>query len=157
VPYFERKPWQETSRTPERGGAETAGETYDFARAARSILHRESARKAEGTGPYRCRAPVAPGGEGRIVLAMAADGDGDALDLAFFSDGLAGPSGTRLPAAAISVEPRSLRVAPGHKETLTITLRVPQDALGGLYHGRISGEGPVPVALEVEFEVKPAG
>ena len=157
MPYFERKPWLDTSETLERGVAGSTGETYDFAQAARSILDRESARKAEGAGPYRCRTPVPPGGEGRIVLALAANGDDDPLDLAFSSDGLAGPSGTRLPAEAVSITPRTLRVAPGRQETLTITLRVPKDALGGLYHGRVNGKGPVPLALEVEFEVKPAG
>ena len=155
MPYFERKPWQEATTTLERA-ARPSGDEYDFAEAAKGILGAEKACKASGQGAYRCRRTVAPGGTAEIVLGIACDGAGGALDLVFSCDGLAGPGGTRIDAGSVTLDPQRISVAPGSEERLTVRVRVPRDALAGHYLGRVKGAGPEPVVFDISIDVAPA-
>lgn len=154
MPYFQRKPYQET--LADLATAHTGKSTPDdtpFRELARSVLDEETGPKNAIEGPFRCKRPIPPGGSGIITLNFAADDAGDALSVQFTTSDLHGPDGAVLPADLIDVKPEEITLRSGQSQDVTITIIVPNEKPAGRYHGRVTALGSEPTSIVIEVDV----
>lgn len=162
MPYFERKPWAESVGkvdVPEVLTEHMAPPAVDEAGIvdiAQEVLSAETGPQHPLDGPYRCREVLRPGGEGRMVLEVAADRNGGPLTLDLSPSDLR--SGQHvLPSNRVAVTPSHLSIPPGGAARFEVAFTIPMGAVPGLYSGRIIGTGPEPVSFLIEVEVDKAG
>lgn len=153
MPYFERKPFSEMFDPSVNPMPETP-EAEDFTDLARSVLASETGPQHGLAGPFRVKAPIEPGNDGRLTVEIAVDNEGGPLELSLTSGDLRGPPGTfAIPADMVSIRPKQVRLAPGDDVDVVVTISVPLDTPAGLYRGRIAALGEEPVMLIIEIEV----
>lgn len=75
-------------------------------------------------------------------------------ELAFRVVALAGPEGSSLSGASLSVVPAAISVAPGDFEKLTLVVDVPVGAVAGEYEGRLGLEGDSSLQVPFRFCVE---
>jgi hypothetical protein len=80
--------------------------------------------------------PIAPGGTAQICISLVNEDDQPA-QIVFFSTGLVGEDGERIPAERISFEPRELILSPGKTGEVMVRMVVPAQTRCGVYSGLV--------------------
>ena len=80
--------------------------------------------------------PIAPGGAAQICISLVNEDDQPA-QIVFFSTGLVGEDGERIPAERISFEPRELILSPGKTGEVMVRMVVPAQTRCGVYSGLV--------------------
>jgi hypothetical protein len=80
--------------------------------------------------------PIAPGGAAQICISLVNE-DNQPAQIVFFSTGLVGEDGERIPAERISFEPRELILSPGKTGEVMVRMVVPAQTRCGVYSGLV--------------------
>ena len=80
--------------------------------------------------------PVAPGGTAQICISLVNEDDQPA-QVVFFSTGLIGEGGERIPGERVSFQPRELMLSPGKTDEVIVRVAVPAQTRCGVYSGLV--------------------
>jgi hypothetical protein len=80
--------------------------------------------------------PVAPGTTAQIRISLVNE-DEQPAQIAFFSTGLIGEDGERIPAERVSCQPRELTLSPGKTGEVTVGVVIPAQTRRGVYSGLV--------------------
>jgi hypothetical protein len=80
--------------------------------------------------------PVAPGGTAQISISLVNE-DQQPAQIVFFSTGLIGEDGERIPAERVSFQPRELMLLPGKTGEVIVGVVIPAQTRCGVYSGLV--------------------
>jgi hypothetical protein len=80
--------------------------------------------------------PVAPGGTAQINISLVNE-DEQPAQIVFFSTGLVGEDGERIPAERVSFQPRELVLSPGNTGEVIVRVVIPAQTRCGVYSGLV--------------------
>jgi hypothetical protein len=146
MPYFTRRSYAEMLQP-----AAAPALPPDMLALARNILSAE--RDGAGQGPFRLRAPLRPGEQGRMVLDLSLVKGSEPLSLHLAPGDLVGPGG-RIRAEAVRIDPAGVTLRPGAPAEVTVTIVAPAEAPPGCYAGALAASGGESFQIPIEAEIR---
>ncbi len=146
MPYFIRQPYAEIE-APRR--VEPRFDDTDILQLAKDVL----ASTDGADRRFRIRDPIRPGGQGAMVLNLAAEEGASPLAISLAATDLAG-GGARIASDSIRISPSRLTIPAGGSADVTVTVLTPPNAPPGVYDGAISLTGDESDTIPFQVEVR---
>ena len=146
VPYFIRQPYAQMGAQHQ---SKPRFDETDVLELAKDVLASADGEERR----FRIRDPLRPGGQGAMVLSLAAEKGTPPLAVSLTASDLVGGS-SRIASDSIRISPSTVTVPAGASADVTVTVLAPPDARPGLYAGTVSVTGDETFSVPIQAEVR---